>query len=315
MRSRWIIFLCILVSLLLHAGFLLASRQIDIRIPLPPPPTPKAEPDRIVELLPPDPPPQPQDRIGEQEDKGRAINQLDAPAPQQTSRQSPTEQAMLSTDPIGEDPDAPDSPPEPAPQPEAEQATPKAPKEASVAQESSSEKLPEDAASDQQQAKSETPAEADAKPEQLAMAAPPSPEPALDKVSTPKAAPPQPKPAGDPAPQSDRESDAFGPSLSLEVVAGKVEAQAGRQVKFTRPRVNLAGFVDTAVIALPARAKMLIEIDDTGTPRRVTITRSTGSSSIDRAIELAAYKSWFEPINALKRTDKREKFDFSVTLH
>lgn len=314
MRSRWIILLCILASLVLHAAILVASRGVYVGVVVPKP-TPKPPPDRenIVQLLPPDPPP-PEERLGEDEDKGKATNALDAPVPQETSRESPSEQAMLSTDPVGEDPDQPDAP-EPAPQPEPEQAAPAAPSEAAVAQEASSEKLPENVASDRQQAESETPAEADKQPDQIAIAVPPSPEPAEEKVTTPKAAPPQPKPAGDPAPQADRDSDAFGPSLSARIVAGKVEAQSGRQVKLTRPRVNLAGFVDTAVIALPARAEMVIEIDDTGTPRRVTITHSTGSSSIDRAIELATYKSWFEPLKAKNNADKREKFEFALTLH
>jgi hypothetical protein len=318
MRSRWIILVCVLVSLLLHVVALLASMKVDVTVVLPKP-EPKPKPERLVILLPPDPPPPPEpiDRIGEEEDKGKAINELEAPVEQRTSRELPTEQAMLSTDPVGEEPDepTPEEPLEPAPKPEPEQAAPKAPQEAPKPQQAASQKLPEAKDSEQAQAQSETPAEDDTTPEQLAMASPPSPEPAEDKQSTPPAAPPAPKPVGDPAPEADRDSDAFSPSVSLDIVAGSVEARSGRQVKFTRPRVNLAGFVDTAVIPLPARAKMQIEIDDTGTPRRVTITRSTGSSSIDRAIELAAYQSWFEPINSLTRRDRREKFDFTLSLH
>lgn len=306
MQTRSLIFPFLIVSLLLHAAILLAMKHIPLSIRLS---TKTLSPAVVhpVVLLPPEPPAEPP--FGEKQNTGLALNAMEAPVPQQTSRYAPVEQAMLSTDPVGQQSDIseespssvveipPPEPSEPSFQPPVE--PPKLPAVSPV--------VPE-----------EPVALASAQPSPHASSSTPArPSPSDTKPVSQPFSPPQiqTNTSGDPAPLSDRDSDAFGPSVSLEIVAGRVQPRSGRQLKFKRPRLNLAGFVDTAVISLPARALLEIEIDDTGTPRRVWIKRSTGSSSIDRAIELAAYESWFEPVRALEHASRKERFEMNITLH
>jgi len=101
--------------------------------------------------------------------------------------------------------------------------------------------------------------------------------------------------AGTPAEHSDRDSDIYAKETSVEFRDGRVVAQNGREIKFARPRQNLAAIVDTATIPFPALLTMRIRVDELGHVRNVQIVRSTGSRSLDRVFELAMYESWFEP--------------------
>lgn len=286
---------------------------------------PDKKPERIVKLIPddppPPPPPPPEERFGEKEDRGQAINELDAPEPAQ-SREAETEQAMLSRDPAGEngEREAPQAPVEPQPvEPNPSDPTtvdrPPAPELLAAAPKPA--EKPKVDQSDNPITPSETEApDPDESSETLA-SAPVAPMIAEQvEESKPEAKPAEPtKAPGDPAPESDRDSDAFGPAAAVELRAGKVSARAGRQFKFARPQHNLAGYVDAATINFPATIHLSVEIDQSGSPRRVIVTRSSGSPSIDRAIELAAYESWFEPVKAKTNSTGREQFDFGIILH
>ncbi len=123
------------------------------------------------------------------------------------------------------------------------------------------------------------------------------------------------KPAGLPAEQKDRDLDLSSEEIALEVSAGKVVARKGRQVKLARPKSNLATFVDSATITFPALIKMKVDVDESGSVRRVTILRSSGSSSIDRAMELAIYESWFEPAKDQSGKTVRDTVDLALLLN
>jgi hypothetical protein len=127
-----------------------------------------------------------------------------------------------------------------------------------------------------------------------------------DPTETAQQSPPregdeQPKPEapavarGQDRPQSDTDSDLFAEEIDVELRGGKLVARSGREVKFARPRLNLAAIVDTATIRFPLRIKVRFEIDDAGTVRKVTLLNSSGSPSVDRAIELSVYDSWVQP--------------------
>lgn len=324
MRSSHAVFIVVMVwSVLLHAIVLGLTGQFGWVYRVTAIPVPAEEPERVVKLMteetPPPPPPPPEEQFGEKEAKGLAVNTLEAPEPQSTPRIAETEQAMLSRDPAGDSGEP--KPPEPAPQPEPQPTPPTtidrppAPQLAASAPKPAEE--PTVAKSDNPVPDHKTKApDPDTSTEALA-SAPQAPQIAEQVEQRAQQTPPSEpsKAPGDPAPLSDRDSDAFGPAAAVELRAGKVMARAGRQFKFARPQHNLAGYVDAATIEFPATINLSIEIDVSGSPRRVIVTRSSGSSSIDRAVELAAYESWFEPIKAKLNTSGREQFDFGVVLH
>ncbi|GIW75362.1 MAG: hypothetical protein KatS3mg104_0425 [Phycisphaerae bacterium] len=306
MQQRSLIFPFLVVSLVLHAALILTMRHIplNVRLQIPTHSDPAVHP---VVLLSPEPLPE-ETRFGEHENTGLAMNALDAPVPQQTSRYAPVEQAMLSTDPVGQTTETPEETPSPVEISPIRPSEPSSRPPVESLQTTVVTPVPPEATEEVAEAPS------------LARSSPTMPAPDVTSDATKVSEPSVPsaqqnRSSGDPAPLSDRDSDVFGPSVSLEIVAGRVQPRSGRQLKFKRPRLNLAGFVDTAVISLPARALLEIEIDDTGTPRKVWIKRSTGSTSIDRAIELAAYESWFEPVRALELANRKERFEMSLTLH
>ena len=100
---------------------------------------------------------------------------------------------------------------------------------------------------------------------------------------------------GQERPHSDTDSDLFSEELDIEMRAGRLVARSGREVKFASPRINLAARADAVTINFPVRLRLRIEVDETGTVRRVTLLNSSGSASIDRAIELSVYETWIEP--------------------
>ncbi|MBC7783376.1 MAG: TonB family protein [Burkholderiales bacterium] len=110
---------------------------------------------------------------------------------------------------------------------------------------------------------------------------------------------PSPQPAevatGQSKPQAETESDLFSETLDVEVRGGRIEARSGRQTKMVRPKLNLAMIADAHSISWPIVVKLRIDVDESGSVRRVTILSSSGGSSMDRAIELAVYSSWIEP--------------------
>jgi TonB family protein len=125
-------------------------------------------------------------------------------------------------------------------------------------------------------------------PQQAAVKpASPSPTP----QSAPHAAP------GRPIEQADRDSDLFAQRTAVDAKAGRMIARNGRGFKFTRPKVNLATYVDSAMISFPVIIDMLVRVDPAGRVQDVTVLRSTGAAGIDRAIVLAMYESSFDVIH------------------
>jgi hypothetical protein len=165
--------------------------------------------------------------------------------------------------------------------------------------------------------KSETPADTADKPVELARAeeaiiAPPQVDRRPEVPS--EQSQPQP-PAGMPGAPTDRDSDLVADEFALTYERGRVNASKGREFKFARPRENLAALVEATTLPRPLQLNLKIEIDDQGNVKRVTVVRSTGSSSLDRILELAAYRSWFQPrTDASGRTLRREEFTFPITI-
>lgn len=131
----------------------------------------------------------------------------------------------------------------------------------------------------------------------------PAPRPPSNSIATPTA-PTAPQPAksaspanavaADPAPMSDSESDAFSPTGTATIRAGRVLARLGREVKPIKPRLTLKGELDVISLASPS-VVLNISIDPAGKVIDVTIAKSSGSNEIDLPTMLAVYKWWIEP--------------------
>jgi TonB family protein len=103
-----------------------------------------------------------------------------------------------------------------------------------------------------------------------------------------------PVPPAGAAQQSDSETDAFS---RLEVVVrrdGSLEPQFGRKVKTRRPQIPISGLVDAALGAQSVTMKVRINPD--GTVANVTVSRSSGSRSLDQPCVVSMYDWWFEPL-------------------
>ncbi|HEY0007691.1 MAG TPA: hypothetical protein VGB55_03115, partial [Tepidisphaeraceae bacterium] len=120
--------------------------------------------------------------------------------------------------------------------------------------------------------------------------------------------------AGKPMESTDRESDAFSQTPSVEMRNGRVVARKGREFKLSRPRENLYAFVDGATLSLPVSMVFRLRVDDTGRVRNAVTVRSSGSASLDRAFELAMYESWFEPRKNREGRAVGDEFEFPITL-
>ena len=115
-------------------------------------------------------------------------------------------------------------------------------------------------------------------------------------------------------PHSDRDSDPFAKQLSVDFKRGRVAARGGREIKFSKPRQNLASMVEAAEIAFPVQIRFKVAVDATGHVRRADITRSSGSPSIDRAFLLATYDSWFEPATSAQGKPVADEIEFNINL-
>jgi TonB family protein len=104
-------------------------------------------------------------------------------------------------------------------------------------------------------------------------------------------------PAGDPAPQSDSESDPFSKVGSVVFRPGSIEARVGRKVKTIRPRLTLAGQVDVIALEYPT-VQLKVKIDESGKVVSVDVIRSSGSNEIDLSCQRAMYAWWIEPAKA-----------------
>ncbi|MGC4032902.1 MAG: hypothetical protein QM754_14435 [Tepidisphaeraceae bacterium] len=243
----------------------------------------------------PDPPPQqPEVRFGEAGGTGQAINSSPGEKPQ-TATESNPDQAAWTRDPTGKGPIQ-----EPIPE-----STPKPLQQAVVTPPPTA--LP-------------TPPES--KAPSFRKPPPPQPKAPVAEVSRPtpqqqSQQQPQQRPqesGGTPMPHSDQDSDPFAKEVTLEFTAGGVTASDGRQIKFKKPRINMAGFVEAGEISFPARLRLRVRVKPDGNPGRVTIVQSTGSRSLDRAFELSAYESWFEPRKNKAGQAVEDEFEFNIVL-
>jgi outer membrane biosynthesis protein TonB len=118
--------------------------------------------------------------------------------------------------------------------------------------------------------------------------------------ATPEQKPQEPAPQAtassatpDPADAGKSDLDAFAVEESATFARGGIEARKGRQVELVRPRVDLSFLADATRLQRPLTVKLQIDTDKTGKPREVKLLQSSGSSTIDDAVRLAIYDSWF----------------------
>ncbi len=97
----------------------------------------------------------------------------------------------------------------------------------------------------------------------------------------------------DPAPQGMSDSDQFAEAEGVSLVGG-MKARKGRELRFARPRVDLAfRSAYTRVVNEGSFVAFRITTDDKGHARNVILLHSSGSSDIDDSLRLAVYESWF----------------------
>jgi TonB family protein len=121
------------------------------------------------------------------------------------------------------------------------------------------------------------------------------------------------RPAGDPAPPLDADVDPFSQFGGADVVNGRLEVRPGRKIKPRRINLMLAGLVDAATMP-GARIVLRVTIDAAGKVTSVTISKSSGSKTIDQATRVGLYDWWFEPKNVNGAT-VGDSFDFAIRFH
>lgn len=100
--------------------------------------------------------------------------------------------------------------------------------------------------------------------------------------------------ATDPGQFSESESDAFSDVGTLVFRNGRLEARFGRKIRTVRPRFTISGQLDLATFVNPT-VQLIVHADASGKPTLVEIIRSSGSTNIDEPVRLALYQWWFEP--------------------
>ncbi|MFN4242945.1 MAG: hypothetical protein ACK4PI_06880 [Tepidisphaerales bacterium] len=99
-----------------------------------------------------------------------------------------------------------------------------------------------------------------------------------------------------PRARSDRDADPFSRIGSISFSPGRVDARLGRQVRWVRPRLTLAGQIDAAT-SRTAAVGMAVSIDATGRVVNVRVLESSGfPDTIDLPVVRAVYSWWFEPL-------------------
>ena len=244
----------------------------------------RAEAAPLIAVPPPEPPPR-STAIGEASGAGESISRVDLPNVQQSRQPREIEQAWTRQRPTLTPPpqDAatpPASPIGPAAPTKLAAPRPK-PRETSpvgtvVAAKVEPPREPEDLKKPDAPLELERPAQPDSPVEAAQPAA----------KSTPK--PPDPADAGP------SDLDPFAKAEGVDFKPRGLEARTGRPVKLVRPRIDLAYMADaTAMRGRKTTILLKIETDEQGTPTRVDIVRSSGSASIDHAIRLAMFSSFF----------------------
>ena len=96
-----------------------------------------------------------------------------------------------------------------------------------------------------------------------------------------------------PAPQGHSDVDPFAKVEGISLVGG-VKARQGREIKFSRPRVDLAFRAEfTRLSKRRMEVVFRVTTDSSGRPRNVEILQSSGSEQIDQSLRLAVFDSWF----------------------
>jgi TonB family protein len=122
-------------------------------------------------------------------------------------------------------------------------------------------------------------------------------------------------PPADPAPMAESESDPFSTIGGVDFRPGRTDARLGRAHRITRPRIDLAGLVDSFEHGR-VRLVLKIRIDATGNVDSVDVHKSSGSPNIDQACRVAAYQWWFEPrANATGQPLPEETFLFRIGFY
>jgi len=101
-------------------------------------------------------------------------------------------------------------------------------------------------------------------------------------------------PAADPAPMTDSESDAFSPTVDVEIRAGSVEPKLGRHVKTIRPHLSLAAQIDLLGMQYP-KMRLRVRLEPDGKVAKVDIVQSSHSETADQEVKVAVYQWQFEP--------------------
>ncbi len=97
------------------------------------------------------------------------------------------------------------------------------------------------------------------------------------------------------------------PSIVVEAQSGRTVSQEGLDFKLIGLRAGLTAMREGAFLAPDTRYTARIEVDDTGTPLKVQMLRSTGSDAVDRVIHKLLFNSWFDHAPG-------EPFEFTLVL-
>ena len=133
--------------------------------------------------------------------------------------------------------------------------------------------------------------------------------------STAPAPPPGASPPGhaDPAPLSDSESDAFSVLGSATFVNGELRVRAGRKIRSRRPKIGLAGKVDS-YLSRP-EVTLRVSTDAAGNVTNVEVVKSSGSNEIDQPCRVSMYDWWFEPKKDAAGKPVPDVFNFTIGFH
>jgi TonB family protein len=139
-----------------------------------------------------------------------------------------------------------------------------------------------------------------------------TPAPAAPRPPTPPAQVARQSRSGDPAPQSDRESDPFSSIGSVEFREGHLAVRAGREVKPRRPKLTLAGKVSLFQMQ-GATIVLGVSTDATGKVTGAEVVESSGSVDLDQPTLVAMYEWWFEPKKDASGQPMPDRFRFTIT--
>ncbi|HTL29158.1 MAG TPA: TonB family protein [Tepidisphaeraceae bacterium] len=134
----------------------------------------------------------------------------------------------------------------------------------------------------------------------------PNPAPSPDKSGKVAVAPR----AGEPAPQLPSETDPFAKAGSVKFERGRTDVQFGRKHKLIRPRFDLAVQQDLLAMRFPITLVLKLRLDGDGNVAAADVEKSSGSTVLDHAVKITAFKWWFEP----KKSKEASPDEFLFTI-